>query len=461
MSLLLDETNRLIIEEQLYDTEYLGTEASQLESGLNQEQKEVYEAIQQAVYQRNGGLFFVYGSGGTGKTYLWRTLISKLRSQNHVVIAVASSGITALLLPSGKTAHSGFSIPINIHEKSCCRISQGSSLAFLIQNTKLIIWDEAPTVHRHAFEAVDRTFRDIMQVINPAAKDQVFGGKTVVLGGDFRQILPVIPRKGRAEIVDGSISKSNTLWPHCKVFKLTMNMRLQGTADQIGKQELAQFSQWVLDVGDGKIPAIVMEGEEEPNWIEIPDDILLKDKGDKKKAIIQEIYPDLLNKYRDLNYLTERAILTPKNEGVDEINNYILGMIPGDEHIYKSADRICPFTNTSTNDEVLYPTEFLNTLQFPGIPNHEIRLKVGCPIILTRNISQSEGLCNGTRLIVSRLDTRVIQAKVVTGTNVGEQVAIPRVEVSPTDSTLPFTLKRRQFPVKFQESQVEVVSKFV
>ncbi|KNA12716.1 hypothetical protein SOVF_123400, partial [Spinacia oleracea] len=135
------------------------------------------------------------------------------------------------------------------------------------------------------------------------------------------------------------------------------------------------FSKWVLDVGDGKIPTTAKNGEDEGSWIQIPTDLLVKDHEDNKVALVEEIYPDLLHNYRDIKYLAERAILAPKNEYVDEINNYVLSMIPGVEGVYKSADRVSPLTNRSSVDEDLYPTEFLNTLQFPGIPNHEIRLK--------------------------------------------------------------------------------------
>ncbi|XP_021731346.1 uncharacterized protein LOC110698257 [Chenopodium quinoa] len=116
-------------------------------------------------------LFFVYGSRGTGKTYLWKALISKLRSEEHIVLAVASLGIAALLLPSGRTARSRFKIPVNLNENFCCSIEQDSDLAELIHKTKLIIWGEAPMVHRHAFEAVNRTLRDIMQLFDQIDKD--------------------------------------------------------------------------------------------------------------------------------------------------------------------------------------------------------------------------------------------------------------------------------------------------
>ncbi|XP_074266148.1 uncharacterized protein LOC141588615 [Silene latifolia] len=425
----------------------MAVEADHLQNGLNPDQRKVYNSVLNAVHQKTGGLYFVYGSGGTGKTYLWGALISKIRSEGLIVLEVASSGIAALLLISGRTAHSRFVIPIKLSETTSCRIEQGSDLAHLIREASLIIWDEAPMVHRHAFEAVDRAFRDIMQLDDPRAKDRVFGGKTVVLGGDFRQILPVIPGKGRADVVDASISKSTQIWPHCEVLKLRKNMRVRKHQDNHEVAELEGFANWVLDIGDGNIPATAKEGEDEKTWIKIPKDMLVPTTNDPIGTIVNEIYPELLKNYTDPKYLQGRAILAPKNEVVDEINRYILRLIPGEEEITKSADRICPLTNGG-NMENLYPTEFLNSLRFQGLPNHEIHLKVGCPIILMRNINPAAGMCNGTRLIVVRIRSRTLEAKIITGTNVGQLVAIPRIEMTPTDTKWPFTIKRRQFPIR-------------
>ena len=84
--------------------------------------------------------FFVYGYGGTGKTFVWGTLSAALRSKGEIVLNVASSGISSLLLPDGRTAHSRFAIPLNPDEDSTCNIKQGSHLAELIIKCKLIIW---------------------------------------------------------------------------------------------------------------------------------------------------------------------------------------------------------------------------------------------------------------------------------------------------------------------------------
>lgn len=106
-------------------------------------------------------MFFVYGAGGTGKTFLYKTIIAKLRSVGKVVLPVASAGIAALLLPGGRTAHSRFKLPLTLSDTSVCEISKGSTLATLIDKTDLIIWDKAPMAHRQAFETLDRTLRDL------------------------------------------------------------------------------------------------------------------------------------------------------------------------------------------------------------------------------------------------------------------------------------------------------------
>jgi hypothetical protein len=140
------------------------------------------------------------------------------------------------------------------------------------------------------------------------------------------------------------------------------------------------------------------DGEE---LIQIPNDILLQGGDDPKQTIINNTYPDLLYNYREMSFLQERAILCPRNETVQEINDYIMDKLSGEEMIYRSCDSVC---SASTNDmEELYPTEFLNTLEFSGIPNHELRLKVGLRVMLLRNINQSAGLCNKTKMTLTQL----------------------------------------------------------
>ncbi|XP_019191277.1 PREDICTED: uncharacterized protein LOC109185784 [Ipomoea nil] len=242
--------NMLIAEELAYDNELLKTEHETLVTKLTDEQKNVYDSVMNDIYSNGGGLFFVYGYGGTCKTFLWRTLSSKIRSRGDIVLNVASSGIASLLLPGGRTSHSRFAIPLSLNEDSTCNISQGSDLAELIIRSKLIIWDEAPMTHKHCFEALDKTMRDLLRFAIPGSAEKIFDGKTVVLGGDFRQILPVIPKETRPVVVGATINSSYR-WTNCKILRLTKNLRLRSLASDEDRQTVDWFSKWIADIGDG------------------------------------------------------------------------------------------------------------------------------------------------------------------------------------------------------------------
>ncbi|XP_035831981.1 uncharacterized protein LOC118481013 [Helianthus annuus] len=135
-SSLSDLDNRLINEERTYDVLSLAEEYVNLFNMLTEEQRSVFEEIMKSVDGNTGGMFFVYGYGGTGKTFLWKTLSAALRSKREIVLNVASSGIASLLLTGGRTAHSRFRIPLNLNEDSVCHIKADSDVAKLLHQTK-------------------------------------------------------------------------------------------------------------------------------------------------------------------------------------------------------------------------------------------------------------------------------------------------------------------------------------
>ncbi|XP_076920327.1 uncharacterized protein LOC143581417 [Bidens hawaiensis] len=183
----ISSANNLLLNEELaYDNVMLAQEFEQLFSSFTDEQHSVYEEIIEGVDKNKGGVFFVYGYGGTGKTYLWKTLCASIRSQGKIVLSAASSGIASLLLSGGRTAHSRFHIPINLVEDSFCYIKPDSNLAYFLRETSLIIWDEAPMVHKHGFEALDYSLKDILTSASGASSNLPFGGQVIVFGGDFR-----------------------------------------------------------------------------------------------------------------------------------------------------------------------------------------------------------------------------------------------------------------------------------
>ncbi len=138
-------------------------------------------------------MFFVYGNGGTSKTFVWTMLMSHLQGQGKIVLAVASSGITSLLLLGGKTAHSRFKILIDLHDESTCNITQQMKVAELVRKANLIIWDEAPMMHHRAFEVVDRTLCDLMH----RQSKRSLVGKPWSLVGIFNKSCLLFPREDK------------------------------------------------------------------------------------------------------------------------------------------------------------------------------------------------------------------------------------------------------------------------
>ena len=190
-----------------------------------------------------GNMLFLDAPGGTGKSYLLNLILAKIRSEGNIVLATASSGIAATVLQGGRTLHTMFKIPLDTRliDQPTCGIKRNSVMARLIETASAIIIDEAPMSDKSVFEALDRTLQDIKRNSMP------MGGIPVLFSGDFRQILPVVPRSSRADIVKACLKRSY-LWEHMKTMHLHVNMRAQLTGDP----ESLDRAQLLLDIGDGK-----------------------------------------------------------------------------------------------------------------------------------------------------------------------------------------------------------------
>nr|GEW43235.1 ATP-dependent DNA helicase PIF1-like [Tanacetum cinerariifolium] len=146
--------------------------------------------------------------------------------------------------------------------------------------------------------------------------------------------------------------------------------------------------------------------------------------------------------------LQKKVIVCPKNETADIINSHTLPLLNEQERVYLSSDEATPHCNDGGETELLYPSEYLNSLNFPGLPPHRLQLKVGAPIILLRNLNLTGGLCNGTRMIVMQLLNKVIEARIITCIRISEKVFLPRISLINRDLEMPFLFKRKQFLVK-------------
>ncbi|XP_027905618.1 ATP-dependent DNA helicase PIF1-like [Vigna unguiculata] len=310
------------------------------------------------------------------------------------------------------------------------------------------------------FEAFDRTLRDIMRNVDDANNDKPFGGKAVVLGGDFRQILPVIKKGSRFDIIKSAINYSE-LWNCCKVLKLSKNMRLSTTTNNQTTNDIKEFADWILKIGDGQMDA----NENGECMVEIPEELLIINTDLPLLSLVEFVYPQFVVNMTKPNYFDNGAILCPTNDFVEHVNDFMLSLLGGEEVTYLSSDTPC---QSDEQDEVQFEwftSEFLNDIKCSGIPNHKLKLKTGVPIMLLRNIDQAKGLCNGTRLQVNRLGKNVISATVITGKNIGDKIFIPRMDLVSSDSGLPFKFQRRQFPVSLcfamtiNKSQGQTLSK--
>jgi hypothetical protein len=203
-----------------------------------------------------------------------------------------------------------------------------------------------------------------------------------------------------------------------------------------------------LAIGDGTVPAERKGEEREASWVTIPDDLLIHTDDDKMKTLVSEVYPDFLVNYQNPEYLASRAIVCPNNQTVDEINEFIVSLLPVDSVDYLSCDTISKSSEHIPDFDLLYPTEFLNSIDANNFPRHKIVLKKGVTVMLLCNLNQNMGLCNGTRLLVLELGQRLLECMILTGSKIGEKVFIPRIALNTTDVKWPFMLQRRQFPVR-------------
>ena len=165
--------------------------------------------------------------------------------------------------------------------------------------------------------------------------------------------------------------------------------------------------------------------------------------------MVEFIYPAYINNVTCDSSFDDGAILCPTTECMDQVNEFILSLIPGNKVTYLSSNTPCESDEQENAQAEWFTTEFLNDIKCSEIHNQCVELKVGVPIMLLRNIYQANGLCNGTRLQVTHLGKNVIGAKVITGKNIGDQIFIPIMNLTPLETGLSFKFQRRQFPISY------------
>ncbi|GBN47235.1 hypothetical protein AVEN_5440-1 [Araneus ventricosus] len=190
-----------------------------------------------------------------------------------------------------------------------------------------------------------------------------------------------------------------------------------------------KFSNWLLEIGEGNsgdnimLPDIFYPSEQNP---------------------VKQLYGDLNLSTIMPEELKGRAIPAVTNDASININNHVLICLPGEPVAYEAADDI---VSDDPNDRLTFSAEFLNSLTPTGMPPYKLNLKPGCIIMLLRNLAPTKGLCNGTRLTVTKLQRNITEAKRI-GSENDEKYFIPRIPLILSESNMPFKFKRKQFPVR-------------
>nr|GEW71752.1 ATP-dependent DNA helicase PIF1-like [Tanacetum cinerariifolium] len=253
--------NRLIYDERDYKKPELITQHQELYESLTDEQRGIYETIVGACDNNKGGMFFVYAFGGSE----------------------------------------------------------------LIREAKLIIWDDAPMITRLAYEALDRTLRDIC--------------------------------------TDTYTTNSNK---HCTVLKLTKNVRLRVGCSPEDAEEINDFKDWILNIREG------IGGKNDGHApVEFPEEMLIPDSDDQIESLTIEMYDNWQHNPWDPTYFQERSILAHTHEQVDKINERMLAKLPGKEKACYSSYSVSDVDIDFNFNESLYTTELLNTIKMSGIPHHK------------------------------------------------------------------------------------------
>jgi PIF1-like helicase len=398
---LRESTGRSYSKEAQYSKEELEDYYTSREPLLNDEQGLIYNSVHDTMIREEHLLFFIDAKGGTGKTFLLNTIIASKMSKGYKIVATAASGVAATMLLFGRTTHSQFKLPLQISSTTMCNINCQSSLAKFLRDVNLVIIDEVTLLHKHVLETINRTLQDITK------KKLPFGGLNVILSGDFRQVLPIIRHGDRATVVDACISRSQ-LWKNFTVKKLDKNMRLENLSSNSAN---ILYNKWLDQLGEGLVA-------DANDMVQVPENLSL---GYDINEIISYIYPNIEHNYLKISWLMDRAILSPLNVTVNKLNTIILNLRPGPMITLYSADKM------DEESSLEIPVEYLQDISIPSLPEHLLRIKEHCIVILMRNLAPGKKLCNGTRLIFNRMVGR----NVIECTNclTGKRVLIPKIKL--------------------------------
>ncbi|KAL3072091.1 hypothetical protein niasHT_036318 [Heterodera trifolii] len=391
-------------QEQLIDSVFKGLEDAR--NVIEGRQAEFDPAVQR--------LFMVTGEGGAGKTFTYNKIIARAKSVGMHFLAMASTGIAAELLYEGQTVHKRICRMKHVDSSTSPNVDYESNFAHMLRNIHSMLIDEISMQNKDVLEFVDRLLRSVAP---DKLKEIPFAGKVsqltfafaflskqfkvVVIGGDWKQLTPVIPGGTDRHQLEASVKNSS------------LSVRLRANHRLLPGQH--HYRAFLKRVGTGTI-------NDSQGRVKLPSLMVQPSRNE----LINEIFPaDLLtNPTNNWKKLAERAILCPLNRDTLTLNEIIMERLNTAERVYHAVT--LPLVDETGENELENVAadadhENLSRMTPPGIPEHTLRVRVGAVMMIIRNISLEEGLCNGTRVQVTELFDNIIRCRILTGTHVGNE----------------------------------------
>lgn len=394
-------------------------------------------------------IMFIQGQAGTGKTNIGRKILSYVRSKGFLAFAIASTGLAANLYDNGMTAHSFFGVDVlddddtedDDKKKSvgCWKLKGRPEREELIQNTKCILWDEFPSNHSDVFNAAYTYFSG-------------FQRKIIVCMGDFKQIPPVVKYGVRQEVVAASII-SHPLWDKFAVYELTTNMRLEIEAERLRKlinenkaieedvvklEDQLQYGKMLLAIGRGVTDDTAQLLDEDTvsgrQLLRLPRvKYFLEEERD---AAIEFVFSDGF----DPDSISCRHILVATNALGDEWNSLIQEKNTNEMHELLSSDKLADIDDPYNILASMLTPEVLNMYDAPGVPPHQLNLKVNDICIVLRNLSRKDKIATNTIVRIAKITNICITAETLGNPRIYFKFKLPYGRS--------FSLLRRQFPLR-------------
>ncbi|TMS32338.1 hypothetical protein L596_000191 [Steinernema carpocapsae] len=292
------------------------------------------------------------------------------------------------------------------------KIDLASNRAEQLKSAKVILWDEAPMTDKRIFACIDRFLR----VLHPDI-DSPFGGVMVIAGGDWKQILPIVPNTLGNGVIDYTLKRS-AYWSMFQQIHLTTNMRARADPE---------YAALIKDIGEGNL-------QDENDTVPLPSQLVASSEDE----VLNFVFPF------DEDW-TNRSILTVNNKDSLRMNEEVLDRLPGSKKTYTSID-----SATEERSFISIEPETYHKETPSGLSPHILNLKEGCEVMLLRNLNVATGLCNGTRLKVDKMFENYVRCIPVTkGERTADVVCIHRIPMTSTtdpEKVLQFT--RLQFPLR-------------